>query len=147
MNLCIVGVFCVINCYFKSVYRIRCRFLYIWSYFKNKYFFTFLENVPEVRTIFVRTIVVWFFVNSGEFWVLNGLPPFPSPASMSKFPSRRKRYGKMFCYWFVEIVGDLWSPPTTIPGVNVKVPFRGKNMWKNSNNNEILYKMITFISK
>ena len=29
MYLCIVGVFCIINYYFKCVYRIRCRFLYI----------------------------------------------------------------------------------------------------------------------
>ena len=28
MYFCILGVFCIMNCYFECVYRIRCRFLY-----------------------------------------------------------------------------------------------------------------------
>ena len=74
----VVGVFCIINWFFKCVYRIRCIFLYIWRYFKD-IFEHVLKNVPEVWTIFVRTIFVCIvFLCFGGLGVLNG-PPHPHP--------------------------------------------------------------------
>ena len=74
-----------------------CRFLYIWRYFKYIVVHV-LTNVPEVWTIFVRTV---FFSFLGIFVVLNGPPPTPSPASMSKFPSGGEKYIKNIGkYWF-----------------------------------------------
>ena len=29
MNFCVFGVFCILNCYFEYVYRVRCLFLCI----------------------------------------------------------------------------------------------------------------------
>ena len=43
----IVGVFCVMNRYFKCVYRIRCIFLYIGRDFEG-IFIDCLEKCPEV---------------------------------------------------------------------------------------------------
>ena len=63
----ILGVFCIISCYFECVYRIMCHFLCMWIYFKD-IFEHFLKNVQEVWTIFVRNICLWFW----RILVLNG---------------------------------------------------------------------------
>ena len=105
MNCCAFGVFCIINCYFECVYRIRCIFPYIGTYLKYiflRFFELVWKDVPEVWTIFVRTIFLRF---GGIFGVLNGPPPPPSPASMSKFPSGGNKYGNKCFFddllWFL----------------------------------------------
>ena len=60
------------NLYNKLLFWIRLSdsrflFLYIWSYFKD-IFEHFVQNTPEVWTIFVRTIF-WYVLGC---WVLNG---------------------------------------------------------------------------
>ena len=82
--------------YYKLLFWMRLSefvyFLYIGTYFKCIFDICW-TNVPEVWTIFVRTIFLRLF---GIFGVLNGPPPTPIP----------------------------------IPGVNVKLPFRGKEIRK-----------------
>ena len=74
----IVGVFCIIHCYFECVYRIRCHFLCIWRYLKN-IFFRFLKKYPRsvnyVRTNSFCWYVSWFV---GIVAVLNGPPTHPN---------------------------------------------------------------------
>ena len=59
-------------------------FLYIWRYLKS-ICRHFLTNDPEVRTIFVRTVFLWFFEICFGFWVLNG-PPHPRRQCRSSLP-------------------------------------------------------------
>ena len=82
---CSVGVFCVIICCFESVYGIRCRFLYIWAYFKDVFRYSSIFNVPAVWTILVRIFCLRLFVICLDFGGPKWSPP--SLASMSKFPS------------------------------------------------------------
>ena len=85
----VLGVFCIIYYYFECVYRIRCRFLYIWSYF-NDIAQHFSKNVSEVWTILVRNMFLCFL----WIWVLNGPPhPTPIPGVNVKDPFRGKKYG------------------------------------------------------
>ena len=90
MHVCILGVFCIIDCCFKCVYRIRCRFLYIWTYFKDV-FDIFRKNVQKCE----RFSYELFFEIWGDLWVPQwSPPPSPSPAPMSKFPSAGNKYRK-----------------------------------------------------
>ena len=43
-------------------------FLYIGTYFKDMFDFFFLQNVPEVWTVFVRTICLTLFGIFGPKW-------------------------------------------------------------------------------
>ena len=70
----------------------------------------------------------------------------PSPASMSKFPSRGIEYFKIYILFFEmidgfgRIFGPKWSPtPTPIPGVNVKAHFQGKRYMKKHCFNDCLH--------
>ena len=67
----ILGVICNKNWYFEYDIRILCILMYIGTYFKQNvgHFLTFFGFlIPEVWTIFVRTIF-WYFWG---FLVLNG---------------------------------------------------------------------------
>ena len=118
---CIVGVLCIISYYFWCVYRIRCRFLYIWTYFKDM-FEHFLNNGPEVWTIFVRNIL---FGDCLGFWVLNGPPRHhhtpPSPASMSKFPSVGKHMeNNVFLMNFCDCYEKNWKCTKIITSCSIR---------------------------
>ena len=93
------GELCITNCYFECVYPIRRRFLYIWTYFKDIYFKIFWKHVPEVWTIFVRTVSLIFF----DILVLNGPPP-PIPGTNVNVPFwwkqiREQIVFKLFRFW------------------------------------------------
>ena len=75
----IVGVLCIINCYFKCVYGIRCVFLYIWRYF---------EDMREhflgiVRKMFQKCEQVSYEI---FVWVLGGLFGGPKWSSLTPIP-------------------------------------------------------------
>ena len=78
---CICGVFCIISCYFWCVYRIRCHFLYIWKYFKER--FLHFWKCPEVWTIIVRNVFV-----------------FPNCIYTVTFGRKYYWYGRRKYYWF-----------------------------------------------
>ena len=68
-------------------------------------------------------------------------PPSPTPASMSKFPSGGKTYGKkkvffvfLRCFTIWGDLGDLWGPKWSlpIPASMSKSPSRGKDMENNA---------------
>ena len=82
--------FCIINGFVQCVYRIRCRFLYIWRYFTDNVLH-FGEKCPRSVNKF-RTND--FVVNCCDLGGLKWSPPPPSPASMSKFPSRETIWKK-----------------------------------------------------
>ena len=85
--LCIVGMLCIINCSLKYVYRI----LFFFCIYEHllKILFGFFKKVPEVWTIFVRTVCLWFVCNLLGLLVLNGPPPhasIPIPGVNVKVP-------------------------------------------------------------
>ena len=82
------GVFCTINYYFELGIRIRCIFLYIWTYFKvSSNFGSFFRSVNNLRT----TDSLFYFVG---FLVP---PPHPRRQCQSSLPGGNK-YGKtQFC--------------------------------------------------
>ena len=55
---------------------------------------TFFENCPRSVNNFRTIVFVRCLVTCWDDWVLNGPPPPPSLASMSKFPSRGKNLEK-----------------------------------------------------
>ena len=77
MYVNIFGVFCIINRYFKCVYRVLCRFQYIWRYVV----FLFFEKCPrsENNSRTCCFFLLWLFV----IWS----PPFSSPFACLPFVS------------------------------------------------------------
>ena len=76
MYLGIVGVLCIINCYFKGV-SYSLYFLYIGTYFEDSFekfiFFTkYLQKCEKIRTI------LFLYLGGFGVGVLNGPPP-PHP--------------------------------------------------------------------
>ena len=70
-NLGVLGVFCIMNCYFEYRIRILSILLYLGTWFKNIVWFVcffFSKNITNVWTIFVRTICLISWGMFGPKW-------------------------------------------------------------------------------
>ena len=100
----ILGVFCIIDLYFEYRIWILCIWLYMEAWFKNMFWdvlriFRRYKNVPEVWTIFVRTISFWDVLG---FWVLNG------PLTSLKLPSEGYLAKFKILYLKEQCAAEFW---------------------------------------
>ena len=103
--------FCITNCYFKCVYRIRCLFLYIWRYFKDSVLTLFWKMSQNCEQ-FSYEIFVCVCCDFCDFGVLSGPPPPPAtpiPGVNVKVPFQGKtNIEENLFLWFLWKAVSKW---------------------------------------